>query len=71
MHIFKHVRLVTQTPEQAQISNFQVKLEFTTAAIDRLLLIDRQSPYKIVPGGDIIDNVEGENTGGVDVTGLI
>lgn len=71
MRTFKHVRLVTQTPEQAQISNFQVKLEFTTAAIDRLLLIDRQSPYKIVPGGDIIDNVEGENTGGVDVTSLI
>ena len=50
MHIFKHLSLVTQRPEHAQISNFQIKLEFTTAVIDRLLLADRQSAWQIVPG---------------------
>lgn len=69
MRTFKHVRLVTQTPEQAQISNFQVKLEFTTSVIDRLLLVDRQSPWKIVPGGGIID--DNTDTGGVDITSII
>ncbi|HDP35601.1 MAG TPA: hypothetical protein ENN29_10880 [Candidatus Hydrogenedentes bacterium] len=58
MRTFKHLCPVTKTPEQAQISNFQVKLEFTTAVIDRLLLVDRQSPWKIVPGGSTdIDDI--------------
>jgi hypothetical protein len=65
MRTFKHVRLVTKTPEQAQISNFQVKLEFTTAVVDRLLLADRQSPWKIVPGGTIIDDTDDIDTGGI------
>lgn len=62
MHTSKHVRPISQSPEHAQISNFQIKLEFTSAAIDRLLLADRQSAWKIVPG-------EGTDTvnGGVDV----
>ena len=51
MRTFKHLRPATQTPEQAQISNFQVKLDFTTDVIDRLLLVDRQRHWKIVPGG--------------------
>lgn len=67
MRTLKHVRLVTQTPEQAQISNFQVKLDFTTAVIDRLLLMDRQSPWKLVPGGGITDTVDDIDTGGVDI----
>ncbi len=61
MHTFKHVRPVTQKPEQAQISNFQVKLDFTTAVIDRLLLADRQRPWKIVPGDGA-----GVDVGGAD-----
>ncbi len=62
MRIFKHVVTITQGPEQAQISNFQIKLEFTTAVIDRLLLADRQSAWKIVPGA-------GTDTTGTDTTG--
>ena len=50
MNTFKHLAPVTQRPEHAQISNFQIKLEFTTAVVDRLLLADRQSAWKIVPG---------------------
>jgi len=50
MRLLKHLSLVTQRPEHAQISNFQIKLEFTTAVIDRLLLADRQSAWKIIPG---------------------
>lgn len=50
MRTFKHLAPVTERPEHAQISNFQIKLEFTTAMIDRLLLADRQSAWKIVPG---------------------
>ncbi len=69
MRTFRHVRLVTQTPEQAQISNFQVKLEFTTAVFDRLLLADRQSPWKIVPGGSIISDTDDIDTG--DFTNLL
>ena len=62
MRTFKHVRLVTQTPEQAQISNFQVKLDFTTSVIDRLLLMDRQSAWKAVPGGGISDQLDDIST---------
>jgi len=71
MRTFKHVRLVTQTPEQAQISNFQVKLDFTTSVIDRLLLVNRQSPWKIVPGGGITDDLDDIDTGGVDVSSFL
>jgi len=68
MRTFKHVHPVTQTPDQAQISNFQVKLDFTTSVIDRLLLMDRQSGWKIVPSSGISDTID---TGGVDITSLI
>ena len=50
MRTFKHLEPVSERPGHAQISNFQIKLEFTTAVIDRLLLADRQSAWKIVPG---------------------
>ena len=62
MRTFKHVRLVTQTPEQAQISNFQVKLDFTTAVIDRLLLVNRQSPWKAVPSSGITSQLDDIST---------
>lgn len=48
-----HLKPVTRTPDAAQISNFQIKLESTTAIIDRLLLVPRQSPWKATgPSGD-------------------
>jgi hypothetical protein len=50
MRNFKHLAPVAQRPEHAQISNFQILLEWTTAVIDRLLMADRQSDWKIVPG---------------------
>lgn len=70
MKTLKHTRPVTKTPEYAQISNFQVKLDFTSAVIDRLLLADRQRGWKLVPGGSTdIDDI---TDGGVDIpTGLI
>lgn len=70
MRLFKHLLPVTQRPGHAQISNFQVKLDFTTAVIDRLLLADRQSAWKIVPGAGT-DTDTGTDTGtGTDVTGI-
>ena len=70
MRTLKHVRLVTQTPEQAQISNFEVKLDFTTSFVDRLLLMNRQGPWKIVPGAGIgiTDDIDIDD---IDTTGLI
>ncbi|HNZ49032.1 MAG TPA: hypothetical protein PLZ53_04335 [Candidatus Hydrogenedentes bacterium] len=50
MRKLTHIKVLTETPEQAQISNFQVKLEFTSSVIDRLLLADRQVAWKIIPG---------------------
>jgi len=48
-----HFRHITRTPERAQLSNFQAKLESTTAIIDRLLLGGRQAPWKASgPTGD-------------------
>jgi len=41
-----HVRCVSKRPQQAQINNFQIKLESTTDIIDRLLLVPRQAPWK-------------------------
>ena len=51
-----HIRCMSKTPSVAQ-SNFQVKLESTTEIIDRLLLVDRQIPWKAVGSG-------GTGTGG-------
>lgn len=61
----RHLRSITQTPELAQISNFQAKLESTTAIIDRLLLAGRQQPWKATgPSGDgDTDTDTGTDTG--------
>ncbi len=61
MHGFKHIHPISEAPEQAQ-SNFQIKLEFTTAVFDRLLLVPRQQPWKIVPGdGTDVDDGIGDD----------
>lgn len=60
----RHLRSVTRTPELAQISNFQAKLESTTAIIDRLLLAGRQQPWKATgPSGDGTGTDTGTDTG--------
>jgi hypothetical protein len=46
MEPLKHIKPLTQMPSVAQVSNLQIKLEGTTAMIDRLLLADRQAPWK-------------------------
>ena len=46
MKSLKHFRLISASPESAQISNLQIKLEGTTLMIDRILLADRQAPWK-------------------------
>ena len=67
MQPLKHMRHISQTPERAQISNFQIKLEFTSSAIDRLLLAPRQQPWKIVPGDgtDTTDDIDTDIPGGL------
>ena len=62
----KHLRLLSRTPEIAQ-SNFQVKLESTTQIIDRLLLADRQAPWKAV-GGEGDDDTDDDTTDGTTDT---
>lgn len=57
MDKLKHLRLITQTPAAAQ-SNLQIKLEGTTAIIDRILLVDRQAPWK-----NAGPTVDGDGTG--------
>ncbi len=46
-----HLRALSKTPAVAQ-SNFGIKLDTTTEMIDRLLLVPRQMPWKIVAVGD-------------------
>ena len=59
----KHIAFQTRTPSVAQ-SNLQIKLEGTTAMIDRLLLIDRQRPWKATGPTDGTD--DDADTGDVD-----
>ena len=71
----RHVRPITAIPEVAQISNFQLKLETTTTIIDRLLLVPRQSPWKISlweaqEGGEPITGDDTTDTTTGDVTNL-
>lgn len=65
MDNFKHLRLISQTPAAAQ-SNLQVKLEGTTLMIDRILLADRQAPWKntgpTVDGDGTTGGTDGTNT---------
>ncbi len=64
MKTFRHLRFVGCAPELAQISNFQIKLESTTAIIDRLLLVPRQQPWKSTgPSGDVDDTTGTDTTG--------
>ncbi len=59
----EHLKLITQTPEYAQLSNFQIKLETTTDMIDRLLLVPRQAPWKAIGiEGDDDDSGTDTNT---------
>ncbi|MBI1317751.1 MAG: hypothetical protein GC168_02235 [Candidatus Hydrogenedens sp.] len=62
MQSSNHLRLITRKPEKAQ-SNLQIKLEGTTAIIDRLLLVDRQAPWKATGPTDGTDTGTGTGTG--------
>jgi len=53
-----HIRSMSKTPSVAQ-SNFQIKLESTTEIIDRLLLVDRQAPWKAIGSGGGTDDGTG------------
>ena len=65
-----HLKTVSRTPEKAQISNFQIKMESTTEIIDRLLLANRQAPWKATgPSGTTTDTDTGTDTG-TDTTGV-
>ena len=57
----EHLKLITQAPEYAQLSNFQIKMETTTDMIDRLLLVPRQAPWKAI-GVEGDDNDSGTDT---------
>ncbi len=61
MDNLKHLRTITQTPAAAQ-SNLQIKLEGTTAMIDRILLADRQIPWKNAGPSDGGDGGTGGGT---------
>lgn len=67
----RHLLNISRTPDSAQISNFQAKLESTTAIIDRLLLAGRQQPWKATgPSGDGTGtDTTGTDTTGTDTTG--
>lgn len=60
---FKHIGLVTKKPGVAQ-TNLQIKLEGTTAIIDRFLLADRQAPWKVGGPFDGEDTDTDTDTGG-------
>lgn len=61
----KHLRLMSCKPEVAQ-TNLAIKLEGTTAIIDRFLLTDRQAPWKV--GGPF--DGEAPAGGGADGGGI-
>ena len=66
-----HLKTVSRTPEKAQISNFQIKMESTTEIIDRLLLANRQAPWKATgPSGDIDDTTDTGTDTGTDTPGV-
>jgi hypothetical protein len=54
MKPFQHIHGLTKTPPVAQ-SNFVIKLDTTTAMIDRLLLVPRQIPWKAIGTGSDTD----------------
>jgi len=64
MRTKRHLNMISQAPNCAQISNFQIKLESTTEIIDRLLLVPRQQPWKATgPSGTGTDTTTGTVTG--------
>lgn len=65
MDNLKHLRPITQTPAAAQ-SNLQIKLEGTTLMIDRILLADRQAPWKVTGPSDG-DGTDGGTDGGTNI----
>ncbi len=66
-----HIKTVSLAPEKAQISNFQVKMESTTEIIDRLLLANRQAPWKATgPSGSVDDTTDTGTDTGTDTTGV-
>ena len=68
MKRIRHIATVSRVPATAQISNYQIKLESTTAIIDRLLLVPRQQPWKATgPSGTTSGT--GTNTGTGTSTG--
>lgn len=65
-----HLHCLSKVPSMAQ-SNFQIKLESTTEIIDRLLLVDRQAPWKAVGSGGT-GGIPGDTGGGItDIIGDI
>lgn len=48
-----HLMTISKMPVAAQVSTLQIKLESITLIIDRLLLAQRQAPWKATgPSGD-------------------
>lgn len=72
MKRFRHMTAVSRVPATAQISNYQIKLESTSAIIDRLLLVPRQQPWKSTgPSGTTTDTNTGTSSStGTSLTGL-
>ena len=72
MKRFRHMTAVSRVPATAQISNYQIKLESTTAIIDRLLLAQRQQPWKSTgPSGTTSSTGTNASTStGTGLTGL-
>ena len=49
----RHVKLISRTPDRAQVSTLEIKLGSITLIFDRLLLAGRQQPWKTTgPSGD-------------------
>ena len=60
----KHLHILTKTPSVAQ-SGLAIKLNATTTIIDRLLLAQQQSAWKIYDQGDL-ETGGGDDDGGGD-----
>ncbi len=72
MKRLRHMTAVSRVPATAQISNYQIKLESTTAIIDRLLLVPRQQPWKATgPSGTTSStSTSTSSSTGTGLTGL-
>jgi len=64
----RHLKAISELPEFAQ-SPVTIKLTGITALVDRLLLVERQSQWKIVGSGEDTGGTEGEGEGegGIDL----